>query len=65
MLIIVKCADDLMSFLIWLLSFEDIDVLAAFETCTANCKHEEVSRVSRNVNELLDKMLVGFIVKIW
>lgn len=57
------CAD-LVSFLFWLLSFEDIDVLAAFETCTANCKHE-VSRISRNVNELLDKMLVSFIVKIW
>lgn len=59
------CADDLVSSLFRPLSFEDIDVLDAFETCTANCKHEEVFRVSRNVNELLDKMLVSFMVKIW
>lgn len=47
------CADDLVSSLFWPLSFEDIDVLAAFETCTATCKHEEVSIVSRNVIELI------------
>lgn len=47
------CTDDLVSSLFWPLSFEDIDVFAAFETCTASCKHEEVSRVSRNAIELI------------
>ncbi|KAK4822629.1 hypothetical protein QYF61_017834 [Mycteria americana] len=47
------------------LSFEDIGVLAALKDCVANCRHEEVARVSRNVNELLDKMLISFMVKIW
>lgn len=59
------CVDDLVSSLFWPLSFEDADILAAFETCTDNWKHGEMPRVSRNVNKLLDKMLVSFIVKIW
>ncbi|KAJ7417637.1 neurexin-3 [Willisornis vidua] len=45
-------------------SFEDIAVLAALENCIASCKHE-VSGLSRNVNELLNNMLINFIVKIW
>ena len=65
LLSIVVCADHLVSSLFGPLSFEDIDVLAALEDCIANCRHEEVARVSRNVNELLDKMLISFMVKIW
>lgn len=64
LLSIVVCADHFMSSLFGPLSFEDIDVLAALEDCIAKCKHEEVARVSRKVYELLDKMLISFMVKI-
>lgn len=58
------CADHVVSSLFGPLCFEDIGVLAALEDCLANCRHEEVARVSRNVNELLDKIVIGFMVKI-
>jgi len=61
----VVCADHLASSLFGPLSFEDIDVLAAFEDYVANCRHEEVARVPRNVNEFWDKMLISFVIKIW
>lgn len=59
------CADPLVSSLSSPLSSDDVDVPGALKDCIANCRPEEVARISRNVNELLDQTLISFMAKVW
>lgn len=59
------CADPLVSSLCGPLSFDDVDVPGALKDCIADCRPEEVARISRSVNELLDQTLISFMAKVW
>ncbi|PKU39609.1 neurexin-3 [Limosa lapponica baueri] len=55
---VVICGDHMASSLFGPPSFEDIGVLADLEDCVANCRHEEVARVSRKVLQAREEKIL-------